>query len=594
VSNPFQLTAAELQAALKPALPLFPELDAARADLAAMQELPGVRLALAKTEPLMADIQAIPHTTYTRYRCFLRTGDRDTYEEQYFRKRHCLSAAALRLFLGRDDLKDLVQDYIWNICEETNWVLPAHERRPIDLFSAETGFLLAETLALLGPTLDGEVRSRVRTEIERRIFLPYLLHHEVMGWYRGGNNWNGVCNSSIAATFLWLEPEGERVAEALAIALAGLDYFLDAAFESDGSSTEGVGYWQYGLMNFIALAEMLAARSGGELDLLGAERVRRIAAYPARMLLSGSSFASFSDCHETVDFNPGIIARLAARTGEDSLFDLLAKPVEFADDWRLPMMLRNAFWWDGSQRDAGQIGDAVLEVGATARLTARTPAGLPIVLAIKAGHNAENHNQNDIGSFLVHVDGENLLTDPGPGLYSRFYFGPQRYENIFANSYGHSVPRIGGQLQGVGREFAGQLVGVETAGPHKRVQIEFARAYPAPNLTSLRRQATLAAAGEEAGTVWLEDAFAFAGQPTGVEEAFVTWGEVEVAGGTALIRGERHSLRLTIETPAGAAFRLERLEEASKANLKPEVLKRLTVALPPAVEIVARVRMETA
>jgi hypothetical protein len=338
---------------------------------------------------------------------------------------------------------------------------------------------------------------------------------------------------------------------------------------------------------------MLAARSGGALDLLAAERVRRIAAYPARMLLSGSSFASFSDCHETVDFNPGIIARLAARTGEDSLYDLLAKPVEFADDWRLPMMLRNAFWWDGSQRDAGQIGDAVLEVGATARLAARTSAGLPIVLAIKAGHNAENHNQNDIGSFLVHVDGENLLTDPGPGLCSRFYFGPQRYENIFANSYGHSVPRIGGQLQGVGREFAGQLVGVETAGPHKRVQIEFARAYPAPNLTSLRRQATLAAAGEEAGTVWLEDAFSFSGQPAEVEEAFVTWGEVEVAGGTALIRGERHSLRLTIEAPAGAAFRLERLEEDSKANLKPEVLKRLTVALPPAAEIVTRVRMET-
>ena len=77
MSNPFQLTAAELQAALKPALPLFPELDAARADLAAMQDLPGVRLARAKTEPLMAEVQAIPHTTYTRYRCFLRTGDRD-------------------------------------------------------------------------------------------------------------------------------------------------------------------------------------------------------------------------------------------------------------------------------------------------------------------------------------------------------------------------------------------------------------------------------------------------------------------------------------------------------------------------------------
>src|SRR5206468_7842660 len=140
---------------------------------------------------------------------------------------------------------------------------------------------------------------------------------------------------------------------------------------------------------------------------------------------------------------------------------------------------------------------------------AMTPAGAQVVLAIKAGHNAENHNQNDVGSFILHVDGENLLTDPGRGLYSRAYFGDQRYENIFANSYGHSVPRVGGRLQGTGREFSGELLDVESEGEIKRAQVEFARVYPVDELASVRRQFTLAADG----AAWLQDDFHFSGAP---------------------------------------------------------------------------------
>ncbi len=147
-------------------------------------------------------------------------------------------------------------------------MLPAHEGRPIDLFSAETAFLLAQTVALLGDQLDAEVAHRIYAEVDRRVLEPYLRWHYSLGWYQGGNNWNGVCNSSVASAFLLLERDPRRVAEALAIAFSGLQTFLDTAFESDGSSNEGVGYWSYGLINLIALAEMLRARSGGALDPL--------------------------------------------------------------------------------------------------------------------------------------------------------------------------------------------------------------------------------------------------------------------------------------------------------------------------------------
>jgi hypothetical protein len=586
--DPFSLTVAQIQRLIIPGTPCLPELEAARRDLEALRRASQTQTILEQSQSHLDGIEQIPQTAYTHYRFFIRDGDRTHYETPYFLKRTNLAAAALRLFLGQIELKDVVQDYVWNICEETNWVLPAHENVEIDLFAAETGFMLADMLNLLGDTLDAEVRSRVRIEIERRIFDRYLRFCRLYWWYQGPNNWNGVCNSSVAATFLLLEPEPGRVARALELALAGLRTFLDTAFEQDGSSTEGVAYWHYGLINFVSLSEMLRARTNGAIDLLDSDRIRKIAAYPAKMLLSASRFATFSDCDDALNFNPGIIARLMLRTGEQSLANLLTPPVPAERNWRLTMMLRNILWWDGQYHEVGPIADAYQPLGGVARLVAQTPDGVPVAMAIKAGHNAENHNQNDVGSFILHVDGETFLTDPGRGLYTRQYFGPERYENIFANSYGHSVPRIGGQLQKVGRESCGEIVSVETGGPVKRVEIEFARAYPMANLVSARRQVTL----DPNGVVELFDTFRFSEKPVEVEEALITWLEVETNGATAVIHGERRDLWLTIESPAGARFSVERLDEQCRANLKPQVLKRLVFTLSIAAEVQVYLRIK--
>jgi hypothetical protein len=588
ISDPFGLTAAEIQRLLVPGTSYLPELEAARRDLDALRRAPQTQIALEQTLPLLETIEQVPSLTYTHYRSFIRSGDRQDFETPYFLRRARLAAAALRLFLGQADLKDGVQDTIWAICEETNWVVPAHEGVAIDLFAAETGFALADLLMLLGDTLDAEVRSRVRLEIERRIFGPYLRFYGSLWWYKGHLNWNGVCNSSVAATFLLLEPEPSRTACALELALAGLRVFLDTAFERDGSSTEGVGYWHYGLINFVALAEMLRARTDGAIDLLASEHVHAVAAFPSKLLLSGSSFATFSDCDEIIHFEPGIIARLAERSGEETLLDLLAPSALMGRNRWLTMLLRNILWWDGTYHAGRPLGDAYLPLGGIARLTAHTPQGSPVVLAIKAGHNDENHNHNDVGSFILHADGETLLADPGRGLYTRQYFGPQRYESIFANSYGHSVPRIGGQLQSAGREFYGQFLNVETTGPVKRAEIELARAYPMVTLASARRQISL----DESGTMWLQDAFQFSEDPVEIEEAFITWLDVDVNGASAVIHGRHHDLHLTVEAPEGLRFEVEELEAHRQADAGGGVLRRIRLVLPVAGDVQIRVRME--
>ena len=74
--------------------------------------------------------------------------------------------------------------------------------------------------------------------------------------------------------------------------------------------------------------------------------------------------------------------------------------------------------------------------------------------AAKAGHNAEMHNHNDVGSFIFAKNGEQILADLGAGKYTRQYFSDVRYDIMEPSSRSHSVPVINGGYQSVGREYS--------------------------------------------------------------------------------------------------------------------------------------------
>lgn len=585
--SPSDRTASELDRLLHKDKPLFPEFEHVRHRLGALRDDPYAQAMLAGADTLLADAGMLPQTTYSRYQAFALRGDREPYQAPYFHKRHTLNALVLRFILGRRELKDAIHDYLWDICEETTWVVPAHAR-VIDLMAAETALCLAEILSLLGEELDGEVRRRVQREIDDRVFTPFLQGHFDLRWFNGGDNWNGVCSGAIGSAFLYLEQDSRRLARALALILESLTTYLATAFEADGGSTEGVGYWRYGLNNVVVFAEMLRSRTGGEIDMLSEPRMRQIATFPAKMLLPNDRFVSFSDCPSSVLVSPGIIARLAERTGEPSLLGLLSPSSPLDHEAGGPRGLRNLLWWDGLRHEVKPVGDTILPATGIARLTGATSGGEPIVLIVKAGHNDENHNHNDIGSFVLNVAGEDFLTDPGPGRVDRDYFSAQkRYANIFANAEGHGVPRVGGQPQGTGRAFAGSIHGIEFDAAHERkaVIVEFAQAYPVAALEYARRRLVV---DEKRNAIWLEDSFGFADHGHDVEEAFVTWLPVTVTGATALIEGSYHHLQMSIEDPAGVEFTLEQFVDESGENDKADVLQRLRVAIAGAPTINVR------
>ncbi len=543
-------------------------------------------MTMAEAEEPLLNVANMPATTWSLYQEFARTGDRRSYETPYFRKRDQLSALALQAFFApRDGDLDRLCDHIWNVCEETTWVLPAHARfTDIDLFCAETAFALAEACRLLADQLPDEIIERVRAEVERRALAAYLDDPEQYGWHSDEhlNNWSGVCNASLGAALLHLERDPARLRRGAGIVLRGLERFLATAFERDGASTEGVGYWHYGLVNVVAFAELLRARTGGAVDVLASPRMRAIAAYPLNMLLSPGRYAAFSDSAEPTGLCPGIIARLAQRSGRTELAAVLAEPAPLAMAIRrLPLALRNVAWWDGRRPPQGPpiTTHWQKDIG-TVRLVEND-----VVLMAKAGHNAENHNQNDVGSFILHAAGETLLCDPGAGLYTRQYFDAARYDNVFNGSQGHSVPLIGGRTQIDGRAAAGEILSFDP--DSKQVQMQIAAAYDVPGLESVRR--TLALTD---GALLLDDAVTFSHSPVEIAEVLVTWCPVRADGHAAVIEGERRTLRLVIEEPAGATFSAEEFRVEPRQPDPPRMLRRLTCRISPAPDTRCTIRMK--
>ena len=141
-------------------------------------------------------------------------------------------------------------------------------------------------------------------------------------------------------------------------------------------------------------------------------------------------------------------------------------------------------------------------------------------LAAKGGHNDESHNHNDIGNFVVFVDGDPVLVDAGVETYTAKTFSDRRYEIWTMQSVYHSLlPAIDGVQQEPGATFAARNVAYAADDARATLTLDIAGAYPpAAKLASWRRTVTL----QRGAGVEIADAFTFAAPAQRVELALLT------------------------------------------------------------------------
>lgn len=474
---------------------------------------------------LNTPIEPVP---FNLFKLYYTEGDRRRYEDLYFARRGRLTTFTLSVLLHnrRADIEAL-EDTIWAICEEYTWVLPAHsadlgdcfDRNIVDLFSAETGFALAEIHYLLSDKLDEKINKRIKDCVEERIFEPYL--HRRFHWETNEANWAAVCAGSVGGAFIYLAPN--RFETVRSRIIDTLNCFLKG-FGEDGVCVEGIGYWNYGFGFFTYFSQLLYEFTDGAENLFELPICRKVALFQQNAFLRKNFTISFSDGYQTWGVFPGLTQKLHDIYGEKAGMPSM-EYAEFDDNChRFPAYLRNFFWVNPEAAHNGNKDKEVFYPSAKWYLCNDSA----LSLAAKAGHNGEPHNHNDVGSFSLVADCGQILCDFGCGEYNRDYFDPKnRYTLLCNSSRGHSVPIINGKEQQVGEEYCGRVISHEGG-----FAADIAGAYGDERIKSLTRELSL-----RDNIFELCDRFEYNENGNAICERFVTMFKPEWDGKTLKING---------------------------------------------------------
>lgn len=502
---------------------------------------------------LMEPITLVPASLYLNFR---RTGDRSPHDGIIGSRRGRLMEFAVGECMERKGrFMDAIMDHAWAICEESTWVIPAHSHTTlpeyrdiswVDLVSAETGRTLAEAVYMISDLMDKHdpmIKQRILYEIDRRCWQPYMEREDWwwLGFHRDKvNNWTAVCNCGVVGAAILVMEDTAKLAKMIEKCLRSMNRFLEC-FDPDGGCDEGPGYWGYGVSNHIWLSYLLEMRTDGKISLMNTPEMPKIAMFPQRTTLSDHNVVNFSDCSPRVGFAPSLMFYLGERLDVPQISAFAQYQYELSSRGFGRYGVRDLAWMPEKPYPGKLESEAHVYFSGMQWMISRMKAGdeNTLMLAAKGGHNGENHNQNDVGNFIVHYGGESLIVDLGAGSYTRDYFSSKRYEILVNSSWGHNVPLVNGFQQPAGSQYAAKVIKHSNSQTEDMLELELKGAYPdEAKLESLRRRMTLHQGN--GGWVEIDDRIKLQEQTGSCRCPLYTYGTAMQTGpGELRIAGER-------------------------------------------------------
>ncbi len=450
----------------------------------------------------------LPATTFLEYAI---SGNRSGFERLSFERRERLARLVVaEAFENKGRFLGSIANGLWAICEESYWGVPAHlgmQRKgtglpdvtepTVDLFAAETGSLLAWTVYLMGDRLDKVsplLSERAYLEVDRRILTPNLQRDDFwwmgFGTERQVNNWNPWINSNWLTAVLILERDEQKRRRAVFKIMKSLDSFLNS-YPEDGGCDEGPGYWGRAGASLFECLELLQGATRGAVNHCEDPLVRRIGQYIYKVYIKDDYYVNFADASGKNTPEAGLVYRYGRSIGDPMMAGfgaLLAARQDQGAEARfqridslgrlLPDLLH------AQDLSAAKTVEPLLRDFWLPDLQVMGARSYPdsskgFYLAAKGGHNAESHNHNDVGNFIVYADGRPVLIDVGVGTYTAKTFSPERYEIWTMQSAYHNLPSINGFLQRDGREFHAENVIYRADDTAATFSLDIAKAYPA-------------------------------------------------------------------------------------------------------------------
>jgi hypothetical protein len=493
---------------------------------------------------------------------FSRTGNRTHWQRISGRRRGRVKTFALAECLENKGRFVLAfEEIVQALCSERTWVMPAHDRNltnfngksiDIDLGSSALGWSLATADYLLADKLSPEARRLIRDNLERRIFQPFRNmvsgKREKNWWLTGTNNWTAVCLAGVTGAALAVLDSPDDRALFVAAAEGYSKNFLEG-FTDDGYCSEGLGYWNYGFGHYIMLSEEIYQATGGKIDLLKNDKVKHAARFGSEIEIINGVYPAFADCSIRAKPSSRIMYFISRRFGLGLRKWERIAPVSSGGSLGECMMYSfpNSASRSVPTQNASK-GPGIRSWFKNAGILICRPAAnsaSQLAVALKGGNNAEHHNHNDVGSFVVVLGDRPLLLDPGGEVYTARTFSNRRYESNVLNSFGHPVPLVAGKLQRTGQQAQGRIVSEDFTNDADTLVLDISSAYDVPELEKLQRKFVYSRQGS--GSLTLTDEVVFL-KPCNFGTALITFDKwQQLSSSSLVIRDQDKALRVNIE-----------------------------------------------
>ena len=476
---------------------------------------------------------------------YVRSGDRLEHANISFAKRAVLLKFILAESIeNKGRFMEPIVNGLWSICEESFWGVPAHisntglpdvDHPVVELFSAETAALMGLTDYFLGEKLDKInplLRKRIYSETNKRIFEPMLTKSGGYGWMSKTNpvnNWNPWIMSNWIMSTLLLEKDKNRRASMIHKSMIGLDSYINSLGD-EGGCDEGPSYWFAAGGSTYDCLEMLNFATKGLVNIYSEPLIKKMGAYIYKTHIGGKYFVDFSDADPQVVADGLLIYRFGNAIQDENLLSMGQwayhtynyEQYSFKlnrENFYKPRFVQNLLTikslpaYNNIYHQPSDIWVSDVQV-----MNSRTKDGL--YLATHAGHNAESHNHNDVGDFIVYANNEPIVIDAGRGNYTARTFSSHRYELWFTRSDYHNLPIINGKVQLAGRKYQSSNVNYVNNEKESALFMNIAPAYDsAAGINSYNRKVALNKINNQ---VIIKDTANFINTNNAVEQVFMT------------------------------------------------------------------------
>lgn len=528
----------------------------------------------------------IPETPYRRFSEFRKIRDRYHYEFPLCEKRKNMYFLSIGVLLTKNNsFLETLNDYLWSICEESTWSLPAHLPDEIDFgehyichYTSTTAEQLGEIWDVLGDRLETNIKNRIAFELKKRVFMPFVQNPDHYSMVSNlASNVCGVCCGAIGAAAITFKLEEPYLSRLLTEAIHHLNRYLDH-FDSEGGWVEGVNYWNFGLTHLVRFADALYKITEGKLNLFEHPKLAVTGSFAVHCFLPPDDSVNFNDSERNNKLSPDLIKSLAINTPAGAELSWLLgelpehrldRPIQKKYDGKQMETLRNLRKQtlpepripDKLYRHFKGLGWLITRKSWQDRLAP--------VLAVKAGHNNELHGHTNVGHFIFRVFGHNFLWDLGAGRQDRSYLR-KLYQNpssppklntksIFQSTQAHSLIFIGGESEEFGKEFQGKITEFKPGEKKDTIVLDLTKAYPSELASKVTRKLFFLKDRPDGGLILQDEVKAK--KKTSIESRLQIQGEVQVIGKKQIIlRSRWGKVWIGVEEPENAYIKIGELK----------------------------------